>query len=709
MKRDFFVRKNNFLTLRNIHTIIATVFLMKKSLTILWSLGIIFTLIYCYVAYLLPLTLPPLPYSTVIRDVRGEEIAEIIADERIRHREMTYQDIPRVYASGIIWLEDRNFWNNNGISMRGIIRSIVHNLEAWSIVEWGSTLSAQYIRNVLWINEGRDLEHKILESLYAIRLNYMVSKEAILTAYVNRIGFGHLNYGLRSAAIYYFGREPQNLTPAEQIALLVIPKNPNKYDPYIHEEAFSARYHQLISLLATWGIITADEAATISGEHLLFVTTHRPLLPYVRDFIQGDTTQRYHTGSAILLTTIDTALTNRINTLAQSILDSLSWRNVSDYGVLIAERTATGPVLRVMIGGKDYHESSEWQVNTTLSLRQPGSTLKPFTYVLAFSRLALTPESTITDLPIQYKTAEGYSYEPKNYSQDYKWELSLREALSQSINIPAIKLLEAIHVDTLLDFLHALGISSLKQSSDHYGLALTLGDGEVTLYELLQAYSIFPYGGEYCEITYILHTSTKCVRKIDQKYTDMVTSILSDRYVKLPEFPINSSLDFPDRRVALKTGTSRNFRDNWTIGFTDHYMIGVWTGNKNGENMKWVSGATGAGEIFARIVYALEKEDTRPTLVKGTKLSKSFLEITSPLDGSSYMRNPSRSENLQKIALTFHTNIPYDIAYWIYDGERREWGSLFIKKGNHSVEIILEKEGRQIAREKSSFTVSENS
>ena len=108
----------------------------------------------------------------------------------------------------------------------------------------------------------------------------------------------------------------------------------------------------------------------------------------------------------------------------------------------------------------------------------------------------------------------------------------------------------------------------------------------MTLYELLQAYSIFPYGGEYCEITYILHTSTKCVRTIDKKYSDMVTSILSDRYVKLPEFPINSSLDFPDRRVALKTGTSRNFRDNWTIGFTDHYMIGVWTGNKNGENMK---------------------------------------------------------------------------------------------------------------------------
>ena len=189
----------------------------------------------------------------------------------------------------------------------------------------------------------------------------------------------------------------------------------------------------------------------------------------------------------------------------------------------------------------------------------------------------------------------------------------------------------------------------------------------------------------------------------------MVTSILSDRYVKLPEFPINSSLDFPDRRVALKTGTSRNFRDNWTIGFTDHYMIGVWTGNKNGENMKWVSGATGAGEIFARIVYALEKEDASPQIIKETKQSRLFLEITNPLDGASYKRSPTRSGTLQKIALRFHTNIPYDSAYWIHDGVRSEETSMSIQIGKHTIEIILEKNGKEIERKKSSYTVTEDS
>lgn len=245
-----------------------------------------------------------------------------------------------------------------------------------------------------------------------------------------------------------------------------------------------------------------------------------------------------------------------------------------------------------MIGGKNYLESEEGQVNTTISPRQPGSTIKPFTYLLAFSELGLTPESTITDLPVHYETAEGYSYEPKNYSQDYQGEVTLREALSQSINIPAIKVLELLGVDRLLSFLRSVGITSLQESSDHYGLALTLGDGEVTLFELLQAYSIFAYDGLYCPISYLENSHPPCVQKVDKKYTDKITSILSDRYVKLPEFPLGSSLDFPDRWVALKTGTSRNFRDNWTVGFTKHYMIGVWTGNKNGENMKGVSGAT---------------------------------------------------------------------------------------------------------------------
>ncbi len=531
----------------------------------------------------------------------------------------------------------------------------------------------------------------------------MMSKEAIITAYVNRIGFWYLNFGLRSASLYYFGKEPKNLTQAEQITLLVIPKNPNIYDPYTHQKAFRERFEMITSTFESWGILTSEEKWVIERENLLFMSKHTPVLPYVVDFIKW----KSPISQGILKTTFDVNLTKRIDTIAESILDHLSWRNVSDYGILIAEKTTHGPVLRVMIGGKNYHESSEGQVNTTLSLRQPGSTIKPFTYLLAFSHLGLTPESLITDLPVQYKTAEWYSYEPKNYSQDFQWQVTLSEALSQSINVPAIKILEKIGTNTLLEFLRGIGIKSLDQTSDHYGLGLTLWDGEVTLFELLQGYSIFAYDGRYCEISYIEDVRTPCVRKVDQKYSDMITRILSNRYEKLPEFPINSSLDFADRWVALKTGTSRNFRDNWTIGFTEHYMIGVWTGNKSGENMKWVSGATGAGEIFARIVYALEGDESTPRVGISEKKSESYFEITSPLHGSLYQFDREKQADLQKIALRFRTNIAHERSYWIIDGIMSKESSFQITPGSHTIEVILDREGREFMRQKSVFRVQE--
>lgn len=679
---------------------------MKKIISIFFLITIVFLSAYVYVAYFLTLSLSELPSSLVIVDTHSEEIGEVVANESIRHREMGFSDIPHLYLSGIVWLEDRDFWQNDGISMRGIVRSIVHNFQEWKIVEWASTLSAQYIRNALWINESRDLKHKILESLYAIRLNHISSKEAILTSYINRIGFWYLNYGLKSASFYYFGKEPKNLTEAEQIALLVIPKNPNTYDPYKNQENFLRRYDTILSTLESWGIISTSEAKNIKSEQLAFRSDHRSALPYVVDYIKQNNKKLTKPLSSVIRTTVDASLTARIDTISRSLLDELSWRNVSDYGILIAERSPSGPVLRVMIGGKDYHESNEGQVNTTLSLRQPWSTLKPFTYILAFEHLWLTPESTITDLPVNYKTAEWYSYEPKNYSQNYQWEVTLRESLSQSINIPAVKILEKIGTDTLLLFLRSVWITSLDQTSDYYWLALTLWDGEVTLFELLQAYSIFAYDGKYCEMASIENTQTPCVRKIDKKYTDMITSILSDRYSKLPGFPLNSSLDFPDRWVALKTGTSRNFRDNWTLGFTDHYMIGVWTGNKNGENMKWVSGATGAGEIFARIVYFLEQNESTPSVLQKERISKPFLEITSPLGGSLYKIDELKSNDLQKIKLKFSTNLDYDKSYWILDEKRISEELINLIPWDHVVEVVIEKNWKEIMRKKNIYKVT---
>lgn len=439
----------------------------------------------------------------------------------------------------------------------------------------------------------------------------MYPKEAILSMYIDRVYFGHMNYGLVSAAKYYFDQEPQNLTKAEQLALLILPRDAGEYDPYAHPKKFRARFETVVQILVRQGVLSQQEQENILNEKLGWSARHTPPLPYVSDFLNTVATdgtrqdnrvlESDSASEPIIVTTFDRELSEKVNNIAKNTLSDLAWRNVSDYGILVVERSDSGslsnPLLRVMIGGADYSESAAGQVNSTLSLRQPGSAIKPFTYLLAFGKLGLTPESTILDLPTAYKTSENYAYEPKNYSQDYKGEITLRQALSESINIPAVKLAERVGVPVLLDFLKQAGITSLAQSAEHYGLGLTLGDGEVSLFELLQAYTVFANDGRYCPFRFVSEVAEKrpeeeC-REIAQKEpVDMVRSILTDRYAKLGGFPLYSALDFSDRNVFVKTGTSRNFRDNWAVGFTDRYMIGVWTGNKSGENMKGVSGAT---------------------------------------------------------------------------------------------------------------------
>jgi len=702
---------------------------MKKIIyppVILFSLLIIG---YFFVAYFLPLQLPELPSSTVFLDNKGQEMGEAIYSWSIRHRTITSEEIPDFYKKSLVTLEDRTFYTNNGISLRGIVRSTLHNIEALRVVEWGTTLSSGLIRNAFWIGEKRTIGKKILEFLYAVRLNKLYSKEEILTEYINRVNFGYMNYGLKSAAKYYFDKEPVHLTPSEQIALLILPKDSLKYNPYKKPRSFRTRFEEVVSILAKEWIVTEDEWKSILSENLSWNTKHENSLPYVVDFLnkiivnqtpwipfghssplsggqENITPLTRGDQGGLISTTFDLALTEQINTIAQNTLRELAWKNVSDYGILVAERWDNNPELRVMIGGENYSEITAWQVNTTLALRQPGSTMKPFTYALAFEKLWFTPETTILDLPAAYKTQENYAYEPKNYSLSYKGEVTLRQALSESINIPAVKLAEQVGVSVILDFLRWLGITSLQKDADFYGLWLTLGNGEVSLFELLQAYTIFTNKGTYCPFLIIENSpTTPCTSKINSKYTDMVVSILSDRYAKLGGFSLYSTLDFPDRNVAVKTGTSRNFRDNWTIGFTDHYIIGVWTGNKSGEDMKGVTGATGAGEIFRRIVYTLESKEQQQTPKKESTKEQSFLSITNPLEGSLYKKELTKNTDKQRIQLRFETNIPYDIKQWILDGKKTSSDFIDPVLGNHTIEIILMKDGEIIKQEKNTFQV----
>ncbi len=719
---------------------------MKKIIYVTLALFVLLFIGYFWVLFFLPLSIPPLPSSTIFLDKNWQEMGEIIYSGSIRHRDTAFAEIPDFYKKSLITLEDRTFWTNNGISVGGIVRSTLHNIQAGKVVEWGTTLSSGLIRNSFWIGESRTTSRKVLEFLYAIRLNHLYSKEQILTEYVNRVNFGSLNYGLKSASKYYFNKEPKNLTKAEQIALLILPKDPKKYDPYKKPKSFQTRFDMVVKTLAKEWIITRPEQQDILTEILSWNVDHENPLPYVVDFLSMN--RENFTWKNSLETTFDRELTEKLDTIAKNTLGELAWKNVGDYGIIVAERDRSqmetglkNPLLRVMIGWANYRESTAWQVNTTLALRQPGSTIKPFTYALAFDKLGFTPETTILDLPVAYKTSEDYAYEPKNYTQNYKGEITLRQALSESVNVPAIKIAEQVGVPTLLKFLQWLWITSLSENAEHYGLGLTLWNGEISLFELLQAYTIFTNGGWYCPFQ-IFHepssphpnpllegegtkekvnsppsfgrgvggegleeSGVRCTQKIDKKYTDMIVSILSDRFAKIGDFPLHSALDFENRNVAVKTGTSRNFRDNWAVGFTDHYMIGVWTGNKSGENMKWVTGATGAGEIFRRIVYALEKQEQPQSPLTRSVIKQNYLTITNPLEWSLYKQEPGKDQNKQKIHLHFETNISYDTIIWMLDGAKLSSDFIDPIPGNHTIEVILMKDWEVVKKEKNTFRV----
>jgi len=601
--------------------------------------------------------------STILYDKNHIEIWEIINDKKTRNRYINLKQIPIFTKNAIVLIEDKSFYSNIWIDFKSILRALQNNIITNKNIEWASTISSQVIRNIYWLNKERTYIKKIKEFYFALILNRQYSKDKILEIYLNIINFWHLNVWIESAAKYYFWKDIMNLTKAEQLSLLVLPKNPHKYDIYNNNDNFKKRFNLLANYLEKEWLITKTEKKNILNEKLLPIVDHKNKLPYIIDYIKK--TNISNSKKSIKLT-IDYNLTKKINKIARNTIIPLAWKNVWDYWIIISD-IKTSNIL-VMIWWDDYYNKN-WEVNSTLSLRQVGSTLKPFTYTLAFKDLWYSPETVITDLPIQFDTLEWNSYSPKNYSLDYKWEVSLAEALSQSINIPAIKLTQKIWLNRLHNFLKTLWITSLNKESSYYWLALTLWVWEVSLFELTRAYTIFTNKWKLCKFNIIKKTDKKCTAIINEKYTNMTNSILKNRYFKLWWFPINSNLDFKDKNVFVKTWTSRNFVDNYSIWYTKNYLIWVWVWNKDWQPMKWVSWSTWAWEIFRNIVYELENEKNIPKTIIQKKKNIDYLEIISPLNKSTYKINKSRPLNTQKISLDFKTNIVYDAFKWFINNK----------------------------------------
>lgn len=542
--------------------------------------------------------------------------------------------IPLVLQQATIAIEDTNFYVNSGIDLRGIVRAAWSNLRSGTVVAGGSTITQQLARSFLLdpqLAQQRSLERKLREAVLALKLSASLPKAEILALYLNQIYYGGLSYGVEAAAQHYFGKPARDLDLAEAALLAGLPQAPAHYDPFAQPAAALARQAQVLDAMARAGFISPSQATQAKAEPLQFsgapTAMRAPhfvshLLNELSAELGPDTLLR---GGLTITTTLDADLQASAEaTLRRQIAqlaaphDGGPDHRVSNGAVVVLD-PADGAIL-AMVGSPNFADSaSQGQVNAALALRQPGSAIKPLTYAAALER-GWTPATMILDVPTSFATREGRPYTPENYDRSYHGPLSLREALATSSNIAAVRTLESIGVLALLDMAARLGISSLSQDSGRYGLSLTLGSGEVSPLELTAAYAALANGGYRVAPYAVISISgpggaalpaTKLsasprASAIAPQVAYLISDILADRYARMRAFGAESPLDI-DRPAAVKTGTTSDWRDNWTVGYSPDRAVGVWVGNADGLPMQGISGISGAGPVWHAVMLAAHR------------------------------------------------------------------------------------------------------
>lgn len=505
--------------------------------------------------------------------------------------------IPADVLKTLLATEDRTFYWHIGVSVRGTLRAAWQNVSRGRVVSGGSTITQQLVRNRLQPTK-RDFFYKIKEALLAIKLELTLRKTTILESYINTVYFGHQAYGIGAAAHVYFGKSVHELSLAETTLLIGLLQSPSSLDPFYNFEAAKKRQLVVLRSLYDTNKIAANEYAELAAEPLILTKDKvRIKAPHFVMWLlqQGGA---HLPADNVIQTTIDSGLQTSIESIIEYQLARLADKNVTSAAVIVLDAT-TGELLS-MVGSADYFNTeNDGQVNVATALRQPGSTLKPFTYGLALTN-GQTVATTVADTDIQLLTQSGNPYTPRNYDYEHHGLVRYREALANSYNIPAIKVAQKVGIATLLNVLRAAGITSLTKSPEFYGLALTLGNGEVSLLELTQAYGMLANRGRFLPIQVMRPVQSVPENSpvvFSESVTWLLTNILSDSSARIAEFGLSNALNF-DFPVAAKTGTTRNARDNWVIGYTPQRIVGVWVGNANNEPMIGTSGITGAGPIF---------------------------------------------------------------------------------------------------------------
>lgn len=577
------------------------------------KLGITFLALLLIGYFLLPFAFP-IPEkiksgpgtSVVLLDRNGEHLGDWVRPDYYRHRAASLDDIPEDLILATLAAEDKRFHDHGGVDFRATARAIRDSWEKGRFVSGASTITQQTVK-LSSEKTSRTLPTKIRECLTARHVEMRYSKDEILTAYFNHLDYGNLSQGPLRAARHYFGKPLDQLSLAECALLAGLPQAPSRLNPRRNLAGSKKRRDWILDRMAIVWNLDPDRIARAKSEPVRLSQKHpTSVAPHLVQLMRH--TQDHDTTSNIK-TTIDASLQRDITSIVRKQIKTLSGKHIQHAAVVVIHNP-TGQVL-ALVGSPDFHQSNSGQIDATRTPRSPGSALKPFTYLLAFERGGMTPASIIEDIPTQFADTRGEK-QFVNYDRHHKGPVTIHNALANSLNVPAIRTLNTVGgAHSLLPFLKSFGITTLTEKPIYYGLGLTLGSGDITLLELTNAYATLGRMGTYKPIDF-LHKETSPNKHIaSYRSVWMLAQTMSDNAARSSAFGTHSPLRLPFP-CAVKTGTSTDFRDNWCLGFTAEFTVGVWAGNLDNTPMRGISGVTGAGPIFHETMLRLH-QDHQPT------------------------------------------------------------------------------------------------
>lgn len=563
-----------------------------------------------------------------VLDRNGRVIGTVRAEGGLVAARVPLSEIAPEMVAALIAAEDSRFHVHPGIDPLAMLRAGGQAIAAGRIVSGASTLTQQLARNV--VPRPRTARGKLRELAIALRIEWSLDKRQILEEYLNRVEFGPNLRGVEAASRRYFDKPAARLDLAEAATLAALPRGPTLYDPARGTERVRRRRDRILERMRDQGLADDDAVDRALAQPVTlqpgFVEGGAPHLAsaLARGVLDPELTE----GAQQIQATLDLDLQREVETLTRHAAQQLADFDATSAAVLVVEN-ASGDVLAYVGSPEFFDERAEGQNDGTRALRQPGSTLKPFVYATAMRELGMTGATLLPDVELQLPTPHG-AYAPKNYNGRFHGPVRLREALASSLNVPAVHTAARVGPERVLATLHAVGIHSLDKDAAHYGAAVALGDGEVRLAELAQAYSVLARGGLRVPLRHALQVrradgrviaspSVAAERALDPRVAAVLTDILSDDAARAGSFGRAGVLELPFP-VAAKTGTSKGFRDNWTIGFTREITVAVWVGNFDGRPMRGTSGITGAAPLFRNVMLAAMRGREPAPLVDRTGL-----------------------------------------------------------------------------------------